>query len=354
LQPSAEPRQAEQNTFNILTPELRTRDGLKSLISLGALTVLDVPNDDLAMLGFSFGCSWDVEHGLCVLVRGGEVIEVGDNSITWNASEFADQPSSLRPLTQQEIDEQNSIAAMKRLGGSEQYDRTESDAPVVVEVELLRNNRVTDADLMTVLKHLPRLRQVRLASTEVTDAGLKVLQHLRELRVLELTDAAITDVGLRELREFENLELLYLSGTKVTDTGLKELRAHHALVSLRLNGTDVADAGLNEIGAITSLKYLELSGTQITDAGILKLKDLPSLLFLNLQATLVSDVGIVTLSEFKRLRDLNLSGTRVTDKGLERLKELRALRSLKLASTAVTEAGVTNLLRSLTVVQVIR
>ena len=105
--------------LHILTPELRTRDGLKSVISLAALYVLDVPNGELAVLGFSFGCSWDVEHGLGVLVRGGEVIEIGDDSITWNAPEFAERTNSFRPPTQQKSTSKT-YCRHKRLGGSEQ------------------------------------------------------------------------------------------------------------------------------------------------------------------------------------------------------------------------------------------
>jgi hypothetical protein len=66
----------------LLIPELSSRDGLKDVIRLAALSVIDYLEDEMGVLGFCFSCSWDGEHGLGVLVRDGEVIEIGENEIT--------------------------------------------------------------------------------------------------------------------------------------------------------------------------------------------------------------------------------------------------------------------------------
>jgi hypothetical protein len=68
----------------ILLPELPSQDGLRRLIRLQGLHVLEQAKDGHALLGFCFACSWDVEHGLGALVHGERVVEVGDNSLTRN------------------------------------------------------------------------------------------------------------------------------------------------------------------------------------------------------------------------------------------------------------------------------
>lgn len=349
---TAEPGKEEEYADDLLVPELQSRDGLRRVTRLDALHVLDFPKNDLALLGFCFECSWDVEHGLGVLVRGGSFVEIGENAITWSAPEFAGQRGSPGAPTKQQIDEQHGIAAIKKLGGSATVDPTQPGAPVV-RMDLLRNKQINDADL-TSLRHFPSLRQLELASTEVTDAGLKVLQKLKNLQMLQLSGTGITDAGLKELHELKNLKLLHLSATEITDAGLKELREHKALAVLHLNDTKVTDAGLKELRELTSLQHLELSDTRVTDAGIQELTELRGLLSLDLQGTPVTDAGLKGLKEFKSLRYLNLCRSNVTDIGLEQLKELKSLRTLKLQSTATTDAGVADLQRALPKLQVLR
>jgi hypothetical protein len=57
------------------------------VIRLQGLHVIDRAGRDLAAIGFCFACSWDLEHGLGVLVHGEKIVRVADNSITW--SEFS-------------------------------------------------------------------------------------------------------------------------------------------------------------------------------------------------------------------------------------------------------------------------
>jgi len=67
---------------DIAVPLLDSPEGLKELIRLNRLRVLDSEGGE-GLLGFAFACSWEIEHGLGVLARGSDVVEVGDNSITW-------------------------------------------------------------------------------------------------------------------------------------------------------------------------------------------------------------------------------------------------------------------------------
>jgi Leucine-rich repeat (LRR) protein len=351
---TAEPGKEEKYADDLLIPELHSRDGLRRVIRLDALHVLDFPTNDLALIGFCFECTWDVEHGLGVLFRGGKFVEIGENYITWSAPEFAGQRGSAGAATKQQIDEQHGIAAIKKLGGSVIVEGAHPGAPGTPVVGIdLRNKQINDADL-TSLRLFPSLRRLEVTSTQVTDAGLKQLQELKNLQMLQLSGTAITDAGLKELHELKNLKLLHLSGTEITDAGLKALREHKALAVLHLNDTNVTDAGLKELRALTSLQHLELSDTRVTDIGIQELNELRGLLSLDLQGTPVTDDGVKELKEFKSLRYLNLGRSKVTDIGLEQLKELKSLRTLKLQSTASSDAGVADLQRALPKLEVLR
>ena len=332
---------------DLLIPELTARDGLKSLIALYSLSVFD----HLGILGFCFGCTWDLEHGLGVLVREGKVIEVGENDITWWGPKFGGQPRPPEPPTERELAMQRGIAAVSKLGGTVTTEAT--DLGPFVQVDLTRNRQIDDADL-ELLKHFPILHQLRLNSDQVTDEGLATIGTFDRLQMLEIPGARITDRALPALRRCRELKTLYLSGTRVTDAGLDGLRDLPKLTGLYLNGTQVTDAGMRRIAMLTGLKHLGLAGTGVTDSGIAELKDLRALLTLDLNGTRVTDAGLAALKGLKGLRYLDLSGCQVTDAGLEHAKELKSLRSLKLAATATTESGIVRLLEALTGLQVDR
>jgi hypothetical protein len=345
-------RKEARDAADLLVPELHTRDDLKGVIRLIALHVLDFPSDDHPLLGFCFECTWDVEHGLGVLVHGGKVVETGESQITWSAPEFAGQWGfSPRPPTQEQQDEQRGIAAIKKLGGSVTPDHPQRDEPI--EKVDLRDKDLHDADLK-VLRHFHGLLQLDLTGTHITDAGLREVQGLKNLQMLWLTGTGITDAGLTQLHELKDLKLLHLSSTTITDAGLKELRAHETLAVLHLNDTRVTDTGLKDLRALMSLQHLELSGTRVTNAGLQQLKELRGLMSLDLQGTPVTDAGLNELEDFTSLRYLNLSRTEVTDAGLGQLKNLKSLRTLKLQSTAATDVGVASLQGALPKVQILR
>jgi Leucine Rich repeat len=323
---AAPPGQDDVHEVEAGIPDLRPRDGLKKLIALHTLSVVDFPDNTAGVLGFCFGCIWDPEHGLGVLVRDGEVIELGENDLTWRDSggEWDDRPEA---ATAEKIQVQYGFAAVKRLGGRVKDEHGEA------EIDLTHNDRVQDADL-AALRYFPNPCHLQLASPRITDGVFEVLQAFENLRVLALSRAGITDAGMKKLLRFKHLKSLYLSGTRVTDAGLEELRRLPALSGLHLGETAVTDEGMKEIGALTGLKYLDLSGTRITDAGVRELSGLRSLLSLDLRDTSVTDAALTTVKELPALCYLTLSHANFTDRGLEQLRDLSGLRSLKLYSTA--------------------
>jgi Leucine-rich repeat (LRR) protein len=86
-----------------------------------------------------------------------------------------------------------------------------------------------------------------LASTSVTDAGLKELATLKNLTALNLTRTLVTDAGLKELAGLDQLRKLNLSFTKVTGAGFKELTGLKNLTTLWLVDTPVSAANIAEL-----------------------------------------------------------------------------------------------------------
>jgi internalin A len=91
------------------------------------------------------------------------------------------------------------------------------------------------------------LTTLNLASTDITDAGLKELRHFKSLRWLNLFGTKITDASLQYLGDLENLTSLYLNQTEVTDKGLQALRRLKNLKHLTLSQTETTTAGANRL-----------------------------------------------------------------------------------------------------------
>lgn len=56
---------------------MRTPDDLMPLIDLRSLHFHNVVNGEIPYIGFLFGCKWDQEHGLGVLMHGLRPVKVG-------------------------------------------------------------------------------------------------------------------------------------------------------------------------------------------------------------------------------------------------------------------------------------
>jgi hypothetical protein len=62
-------------------PELSSPGDLKDLVGLAVIHVLRVEKDGAAYAGFEFGCDWDEEHGLGVMMHRGRIVEFPENSV---------------------------------------------------------------------------------------------------------------------------------------------------------------------------------------------------------------------------------------------------------------------------------
>lgn len=74
-------------------PDAHTVDDLKRLLGLHSVNIHQISHDGVPYLGFEFGCNWDDEHGLGVLMHGTQAVEVGgaDTAILlWLAQQHAE------------------------------------------------------------------------------------------------------------------------------------------------------------------------------------------------------------------------------------------------------------------------
>ena len=105
---------------------------------------------------------------------------------------------------------------------------------------------------------MPRLKELFLCDTEVTDAVLESIEHFTQLELLFLRSAKITDAGLNRLKGLVLLRRLYLGGTQVSDAGLENLKGLTRLDTLELRGTRVTDAVLENIKGLSHLRIFDL------------------------------------------------------------------------------------------------
>jgi hypothetical protein len=75
-----------------LMPDITSVEELRPLIGLSSINVHPVQRDQIPYVGFEFGCTWDEESGLGVLMHGTRTIKIGgaDTAILqWIAEEDA-------------------------------------------------------------------------------------------------------------------------------------------------------------------------------------------------------------------------------------------------------------------------
>ena len=75
-----------------LMPDIKSVEDLRALIGLSSVNVHQVQKDGIPYAGFEFGCTWDEEHGLGVLMHGTRTVEIGGADtamLLWIAKEDA-------------------------------------------------------------------------------------------------------------------------------------------------------------------------------------------------------------------------------------------------------------------------
>jgi len=58
-------------------PDIRSETNLRALIGLHTIYVHQISTNGLPYTGYEFGCTWDNEHGLGILMHGTRLVEIG-------------------------------------------------------------------------------------------------------------------------------------------------------------------------------------------------------------------------------------------------------------------------------------
>jgi hypothetical protein len=75
-----------------ILPDLDSPEGLRSLMGLSSVFVLTVTRAGVAYVGFEFGCVWEEEHGLGVMLHQDRIVKIGqaaDAFLAWIAERDA-------------------------------------------------------------------------------------------------------------------------------------------------------------------------------------------------------------------------------------------------------------------------
>lgn len=170
------------------------------------------------------------------------------------------------------------------------------------------------------LAEMPRLLEIRIAGTKVTDKSLHALGRKPDLRAVDVSGSdRITDAGVAALADCRQLEVLILRETRVTSASLPTIARFSRLRELSLNATRV-NAGLSQLGALKSLQRIELAalGTRqrpLPPRSLEFLSGLKSLKLVNVERTATEQIVLRDLPELTSLqlghpllRDLTLTG----------------------------------------------
>ena len=223
-----------------------------------------------------------------------------------------------------------------------------------------RTVEATDAWIAR-LKNLPDIDYLELASTAVTNEGMKTVGTLKSLTRLSVTLTDVDGRGIAELAGLTNMRRISVASSKSTGEGFAALKPLTKLENLNFHSCLVNDAGLVEVGTLSQLERLEIVHTKFTDAGAKHLAGLTNLRRLQIgsrEATgasvefikglpireldlhdgQASDVGLEHASAIGSLRILRVYGP-VTDSGLAHLARLEKLEQLVLSHAPITDAG---------------
>jgi hypothetical protein len=152
--------------------------------------------------------------------------------------------------------------------------------------------QVTDADMAKVAD-LGRVERLILDVSGLSGAGLAELDRMTSLESLVINSGAVgVDARIMPLRAISRLRELVLAGTDVSDAGLELLPTDDRLEWLDLEKTKITDAGLVRLGEMQGLRHLSVENTRIGDEGLSQLRRLTKLRRLSVNRTDTTAAGV--------------------------------------------------------------
>ena len=203
------------------------------------------------------------------------------------------------------------------LGGKVKRDQ----AANVVAVDL-RGRWIYDSQMIE-LARMPRLEQLDLSHTRISDEGMLYLKTAPAITELNLYyTEQITDLGINAIKDWKHLKRLNLRGTRISDGALEVISHLTQLEALDIANTQITDNGLDSLMTLVNLKELSVGRRLESDNEVELLRLLPTLTYLDLSGPTGGERPDTTY------RKGHASGPMRADlvRAIAELKDLRVLR----------------------------
>jgi len=191
------------------------------------------------------------------------------------------------------------------------------------------------------------LRELHLDYAKVSSPTLSELAKLPKLEKLDINCNSydgktgkhidqydLDDESAAAIGTFPRLRELMLFQTKITDRGLQEICQLVDLELLVVSSREITSASFEPVSRLKKLRHLSTWAWQIEDADFAKLQDASQLASLGL-VTPLTDESVAELCKLKHLKRLFLDGDEITDRSLPFLLQLPELEWLYMRDTGV-------------------
>lgn len=159
-----------------------------------------------------------------------------------------------------------------------------------------------DDESAAAIGDFPRLRELSLHYTKITDQGLADLCELSQLELLVVSSPHITSASFEPVSRLTKLRHLGTWSWKINDADFAKLHDAPQLTSLGLV-TPLTNASVAELCKLTQLKRLNLDGDEITDESLAYLRELPELEWLYMRDSGVDKLSAASKEFMKALPD---------------------------------------------------
>ncbi len=211
--------------------------------------------------------------------------------------------------------------------------------PCLERISVWDQGGISDIGMLH-LSSAPRLQDLKIHGSRISDAGLKAIGQIRNLIYLEVAgNELITNDGLRHFCELVHLVSLGLCGTPIDDEGLVHLAQLAELSRLYLGESKISGRGFVHLRSLKKLTSINANWSLFDDEGLAALKGFPKLDYLSLRETRVTDAGTPHLAMIPRLKEVCLHACQVTDASVRAFTQCPKLKSLYLEETGVTPEG---------------
>ncbi|MEC9091921.1 MAG: hypothetical protein VX438_04390 [Planctomycetota bacterium] len=146
---------------------------------------------------------------------------------------------------------------------------------------------VSDFGIMQ-LTGATNMKKMVLRDTNITDEALKYIGKMNELEILDLSECSSpgpTDVGMEQLVGLPKLKDINLWSTKVSDGTVAAVAKMQKVVRLNLDATQITDNCMANLQQMKQLTWLHIGSTKISDKEISNLYQLDKLKYINLSFT---------------------------------------------------------------------